>query len=170
MASVNNPPYSEGDFFAVPLKTGGYGIGIVVVTGPRGTAVGRFFGTTRDSVPTLNELKHLTEGDSIHVEHFRDEGLQDGSWKIIGQHPSWDSYDWPIPKFGWFQPFTDKSGGRAFEMELDENLRTFRQKEVSIEHFRTLPYEGVVPAKAAEITVTLVLTRPGWKRPIPGLD
>jgi hypothetical protein len=167
---VNELPYKEGDFFAVPLKTGGYGIGIAVCVGPRGTLVGRFFGPVRDSVPAISELENLTETDSIHIEHFRDDGLRDGSWSVIGQHPLWDSYNWPIPRFGWFQPFADRPGGRAFEMELDENLRTFRQKEVPIEHYKALPYEGVVASQAAEITLALVLTRPGWKKPLPGLE
>jgi hypothetical protein len=52
-------------------------------------------------------------------------------------------------------------------MELDENLRTFRQKEVSREHFESLPYEEVVASKAAEILLTLVLTKPGWKPKLP---
>jgi len=170
LAFATNNSYSEGDFFAVPLKTGGYGIGIAVCVGPRGTVVGRFFAPVRESLPTMNDLEHLTENDSVHVEHFRDGGLRDGSWTIIGQHPTWDSYEWPIPKFGWFQPFGDQPGGRAFEMELDENLKTYRQKEISMAHFEQLPYEILVGSKAAEITITLALTRPGWKRSIPGID
>lgn len=165
---VTNSSYSEGDFFAVPLKTGGYGIGIAVCLGPRGSVVARFFAPVRDSVPELSEIEHFTENDSVYVEHFSGEALQDGSWQIIGKLPDWDSYEWPIPKFGWFQPFSDKPGGRAFEMELDENLKTFRQKEVSISHFETLPYEGKVGSKTVEISVGLALTRPGWKRPRTG--
>ncbi len=169
MAPVSNHAYSEGDFFAVPLRGGGYGVGIAVCVGPRGTVVGRFFGAVRDSIPPLSELEDLTEGDSIHVSHFRDSGLKDGSWKLIGQHPNWASYEWPIPKFGWFQSPRDGSSGKMFEMELDENLRTIRQKTVSREIFDTLPYEGVVGPEAATITLTLALTRPGWKPKVPGL-
>ncbi|MEE8046817.1 MAG: Imm26 family immunity protein [Dehalococcoidia bacterium] len=168
LASENSHSYSEGDFFAVPLKSGGFGVGIAVCVGPRGTVVGRFFGPTREAVPTMDELGNLTEDDSIHVEHFRDDGLKNGSWEVIGRHPMWDSYEWPILKFGWFQTLASGSGGKAFEMELDEDLRTFRQKEISREQFEKLPYEGVVASKAAEITLTLVLTRPGWKPKLPG--
>jgi len=170
LTSANTPDYSEGDFFAVPLKSGGYGIGIAVCVGPQRTVVGRFFESVYDELPTADELNHLTEDDSVHIEHFRDDGFQDGSWKIIGQHPSWDAYEWPIPRFGVFQPNANDSQGQAFEIELDEDLRSARQKKVSVEHFRTLPYEILVPAKAAEITLTLALTRPGWKRSVPGLD
>ncbi|MBN4064812.1 hypothetical protein JYU04_03650 [Dehalococcoides mccartyi] len=170
MASAKNISYSEGDFFAVPLKSGEFGIGIAVCIGPKRTIVARFFSPVRSEIPEIDELEHLTEDDSIHIEHFRDSSLRDGSWKIIGQHPEWDSYEWPIPRFGWLQPNADKSGGRTFEMELDENLKTIRQKEVSMEHFNTLPFEAVVSPKEVEITLMLALTRPGWKRQIPGLS
>jgi hypothetical protein len=164
LASANTDKYSEGDFFVVPLKTGGFGLGIAVCVGLKGTVVGRFFAPVWDSLPTLSDLENLTENDSVHVEHFRDDGLRDGSWQVIGQHPTWDAYDWPIPKFGWFQAASDDTGGRRFEMELDEDLKTIRQKEVSLEQFEMLPPEGVSGAKATEVALTLVLTRPGWKR------
>lgn len=170
----DNQQYSEGDIFAVPLKTGGYGIGIAICLGLIHNVVARFFGQVRESLPSLEEFANTTESDSVHVEHFLDDGLRDGSWKVIGQHPAWDAYEWPIPKFGWFQPAnsssSDTSEGRAFEMELDENLRTYRQKEVSIDHFNSLPYEILVSSKEVEITLALALTRPGWKRKIPGLS
>ena len=164
MASVNNHSYTEGDFFAVPLKTGGFGLGIAICVGSRGTVVGRFFGPVRDSVPSLGDLENLTENDSIHIEHFRDDGLRNGSWEVIGQHLEWDAYDWPIPKFGWFQASSKEATGQHFEIELDENLKATRQKKVSLEQFEKLPLEGISGAKAAEVTLTLVLTRPGWKR------
>lgn len=160
-------PYKEGDFFAVPLNTGGYGIGIAVCLDAKGGVVGRFFDGIHETPPPLIDLIELTEDDSVHVEHFHHLGLIDGSWIVIGQHPTWDSYDWPIPKFGWFQPFEVKPGGRAYEMELDESLKTVRQKEVSIEHFETLPYENVSGSTATELILTTVLTRPGWKPRLP---
>jgi hypothetical protein len=164
LASANTNTYSEGDFFAVPLKTGGFGLGIAVCIGSRGTVVGRFFGPVRDSVPTLDGLENLTENDAAHIEHFRDDGLRDGSWKVIGQHPEWDVYDWPIPKFGLFQSSSNEAAGQHFEIELDENLKATRQKKISVEQFEKLPPEGISGAKATEVTLTLVLTRPGWKR------
>jgi hypothetical protein len=56
-----------------------------------------------------------------------------------------------------------------FEIELDENLRPIRQKTVSREIFDTLPYEDLVGPEATAITLTLALTRPGWKPKVPGL-
>ncbi len=170
LAPATNNSYSEGDFFAVPLKSGGYGIGIVVCAGAKGTAVGRFFLPVQDEIPAIDKLNRYDERDSVHIEHFRDGGLRDGTWKIIGQHPRWDSYEWPIPRFGVFQPNANDSAGQAFEVELDEDLKAFRQKKISIDQFRTLPLEMISSSKAAQITITLALTRPGWKRSVPGLD
>ena len=162
--------YSEGDFFAVPLKTGGFAIGLALCLGIKHDVVARFFGPVRDSLPSLDELKNLREINSAHIEHFLDDGLRDGSWEVIGQYPEWDAYDWPIPKFGWLERSPSNSEGQAFEVELDENLRASRQKKVSIEHFNTLPYEVLVGSKDVEITLALALTRPGWKRKLPDIE
>jgi hypothetical protein len=40
-------PCEEGDLFAVPLRDGGYGIGVVARVGRRGVLVGYFFGRRR---------------------------------------------------------------------------------------------------------------------------
>ncbi len=170
----DNPSYSEGDFFAVPLKTGGFGVGLAVCLGVKHDVVAHFFGPVRESVPSIDDLVNLTELNSAHIEHFLDDGLRDGSWEVIGQYPEWDAYDWPIPKFGWLQrsaaDSANNSPGQAFEVELDENLRAARQKKVSIEHFNSLPYEILVGSKDVEITLALALTRPGWKRKIPDIE
>jgi len=155
--------------FAVPLKTGGFGVGIAVCLGIKNDVVAHFFGPVMESVPALSEFSDLGENDSVHIEHFLDDGLRNGSWKVIGRYPEWDAYDWPIPRFGWLQKSAISLEDQAFEVELDENLKPVRQKKVSLEHFNTLPYEILVSSKEVEITLALALTRPGWKRRIPDL-
>ncbi len=52
MKNVNqNLPYQEGDWFAVPLRSGGYGVGLVARAPGNGIVLGCFFGTRYDTLP-----------------------------------------------------------------------------------------------------------------------
>src|SRR2546427_9568860 len=101
--------YREGMWFAVPLRNGGYAVGIVARKAKRGVLLGYFFGPRRQAVPVLEEVERLKPNDAILVKVFGDLGLLDGSWPIIGLASSWDRGRWPMAVFGRVEEFTGRS-------------------------------------------------------------
>jgi hypothetical protein len=110
-------PYREGTWFAVPLKRGGYGAGVVA----RATADGRillgyFFGPRHPTVPRLTDVRSLQPQEAALVVHFGDLSLIDRNWPILGQAPSWDRRRWKSPDF----VRTDPLSGRAWLVHYDD--------------------------------------------------
>jgi hypothetical protein len=93
-------PYREGTRFAVPLRNGGYAIGVVARSTSKGKVVlCYFFGPRRDSIPELNDVESLRSSDAIIVFRVGDLSLVRGDWPIIGTSASWKRQEWPIPPF-----------------------------------------------------------------------
>ncbi|HEV7814429.1 MAG TPA: Imm26 family immunity protein [Janthinobacterium sp.] len=93
-------PYAEGSWFAVPLKSGGYGAGVVARMAPGGRIILAYlFGPKREEVPTLAELAGLRPGAAIRRLRTGDLGLINRRWPIIGQLDNWERGDWPMPPF-----------------------------------------------------------------------
>lgn len=91
-------PYKEGTAFSVPLREGGYGLGVVARMAPKGKLVlGYFFGPRKET-PEF-DLGGLQASDAVLVGRFGDLHLFDGKWKTLGQVPHWDRARWPLPLF-----------------------------------------------------------------------
>ena len=147
--------YREGTWFAIPLRDGGFGVGVAARVSRRGGVLGYFFGPRRLTVPSLAEVEGLTSDQAILVELFGDLGLIQGRWPIIGRAPSWDRQRWPMPVFGRFEDLT----GRAFRVEYDEdNLPAIvREVPASREEVERLPKDGVSGAGFLEKVLTKLL-------------
>lgn len=92
--------YEEGSYFAVPLKQGGFGIGVVARMAPRGRALlGYFFANHFADVPMLKELATFRPSDAITVQIFGDLGLVNGEWPVIGKPHDWNRDEWKMPVF-----------------------------------------------------------------------
>lgn len=94
---IKSPP--EGTWFAVPLRTGGYAVGIVARTSGKGITFGYFFDKKWDRPPTLAQLAELSPQRAVRLLQFGDLGLINGTWPILGQHPHWKREEWPMPDF-----------------------------------------------------------------------
>ena len=93
-------PYSEGTWFAIPLRNGGLGVGVVARATRKGRVIlAYFFGPRRGAVPSLNELEHLEPDKAVLVIRVGDLGLIDGTWPIIGKLDNWERSSWPMPIF-----------------------------------------------------------------------
>ena len=149
-------PYKEGTWFAVPLRDGGYGVGIVARMARRGVTLGYFFGPRRSAVPTLSEVETLTPDKAVLVEVFGDLGLIEGRWPIIGRNASWDRQLWPVPGFRRIEDHT----GRAFRMELSEDDLFSIVREISVprDEAERLPKHGLSGAGAVESVLTRLLS------------
>lgn len=89
----------EGTWFAVPLDTGGYGVGVVARTARKGPFLGYFFGPRRDAVPTIEVVASLRAKDALVLRLVGDLLLITGVWPQIGVDPDWSRERWPMPTF-----------------------------------------------------------------------
>ncbi|MBZ9722125.1 MULTISPECIES: Imm26 family immunity protein [unclassified Mesorhizobium] len=93
-------PYREGTLFAVPLRRGGYVIGLVARSAPRGRIILVYlFGPKRSEIPNLKDISTLQRKDAIRCLRVGDLGLINGDWRIIGELDAWRKEDWPMPRF-----------------------------------------------------------------------
>lgn len=109
--------YSEGDWFCVPLRSHGYGLGLVARASPSGILLGYFFNVKTNAVPTPRDFDSLTSADAVLIARFGDSGLNQGDWLIIGRDPEWDRMQWPVPVFTRHEQLT----GRTFEIFYGED-------------------------------------------------
>ena len=93
-------PYREGSWFAVPLKGGGYGVGVVARMAPHGKIIVAYlFGPKRAAVPALDEVLLYRPSDAVRRLRTGDLGLLNGNWNVIGHSAAWDRAEWPMPAF-----------------------------------------------------------------------
>ena len=93
-------PYREGSWFAVPLRTGGYALGVVARMAPEGRIiVAYFFGRKYKEIPRTDVLKALEPVHAIKRLRLGDLGLVNGDWLIVGESEPWRRGDWPLPQF-----------------------------------------------------------------------
>jgi hypothetical protein len=149
--------YNEGDWFAVPLRDGGFAVGIIARAMPRkeGVLLGYFFGPRRDELPTLEELSSLSASDAVMVKTFGDLGIIRGEWPLLGRLDGWDRAAWPTPEFGRFEELT----GRAFKVVYDDNdpNRVIREERVEPSELHVLPKDGLSGAGFVETRLTRLL-------------
>ena len=93
-------PYHEGSWFAVPLRQGGYAVGLVARMAPNGKIMLTYlFGPRRDTLPALPELAQLGPGDALKVLRTGDMALANGRWPVLGSVEPWEQSYWPMPAF-----------------------------------------------------------------------
>lgn len=147
--------YREGDWFAVPLREGGYAVGVVARANPQGVLLGYFFGPRREELPSLANVTGATKDDAVLVRKFADVGLQQGRWPILGRLEEWDRAAWPMPVFVRHEELT----GRSFKVFYDDDdPNTFLREEPAppgvAEH---APKDGLMGAGFAEKVLTTAL-------------
>jgi len=144
--------YKEGTYFALPLRDGGFAIGLVARATPEGKVIlCYFFGLRRSSVPAISELMSLTADQALHVFRVGDLNLLNGKWPIIGQLASWKRSEWPMPPF----KRSDELSRKAWKViYFDVNPNQILREEPE-------PYESLVQRDAVlgAGAVEMVLTK-----------
>lgn len=92
-------PYGNGTWFAIPLRNGGYGTGLVARHSGNGVILIYLFGPKRPQPPDIDDLEGLTKAGAVKVAIAGDLGLIDGSWPVVGQFENWNPGEWPMPRF-----------------------------------------------------------------------
>jgi hypothetical protein len=111
--------YNEGQWFAVPLRSEGFALGIIVRGSSRTKGgLGYFFGPKHLEIPDEKETWKVNQQNAILVSWFSDWGIKIGRWPLIKSTRPFSKEDWPIPKFS--QPITFPPD-KAYIIEYDQN-------------------------------------------------
>jgi hypothetical protein len=159
MGKKKQLPYSEGTWFAVPLRTGGYAVAVVARMNGSGCVFGYFFGPKRDSVPTLDEVSKLCSQEATWLARFGDLSLIKNEWPIIGRAKDWRPELWPLPPFIRVDLTSPNKAVKA--TFSDENLERLHEEPCDPALARIYPADGLSGAGAVEIWLTKLLTEQG---------
>lgn len=148
-------PYSEGDWFGVPLSGGEWAVGLLARMAPEGAVLlGYFFGPSHPALPELRRLKSYQPQNAILVTFFLDPGLCDGEWPVIGKAAGWNRSVWPVPDFGRDDPLREDVFWRVRYPE-DLNINESYDVRITKAQYDRLPQEGV----AGHVYVQAVLSK-----------
>jgi hypothetical protein len=151
-------PYSEGTWFAVPLRSSGYAVGVVSRMTGGGGVFGYFFGPKRAAVPNLEQVSNLSPQEAFWLAQFGDLGLLKGKWPIIGRTKDWRRELWPLPPFIRLD-LTDPR--RAVKVIYsDDNLERLDEETCDPALAKIYPEDGLSGAGAVEIWLTKILNEP----------
>jgi len=153
---VKNLPYREGTWFAVPLRGGGYAVGVVARMAPMGRVLtGYFFGPRRTELPSLEEVRGHRPDLAVLVQRFGDLHLMEDKWPVLGNDDSWQREEWPMPVFGRYV----EGDGKAWRVEYqhEDPNSVPRETRMSVEESRQLPENGLLGAGAVEIKLSKLL-------------
>jgi hypothetical protein len=146
-------PYTEGTWFAVPLRDGGYGVGVVSRMAPKGRVlVGYFFGPKREKLPSLDDMRGIPPEDAVLVQKFGDLYLVQGRWPILGRDDRWQREQWPMPLFG----RVVEIDGTAWSVEYqDDNPNSIpREARILPAEAERLPNDALLGAGVVEVRLT----------------
>jgi hypothetical protein len=144
--------YRPGDWFAVPLRNGGFAVGLIARANRQGVLFGYFFGPRREAVPGLDEVGELGPADAVLVGRFGHLGLKRGTWPIIGRSADWRSADWPMPALVRYEELT----GRSFQVFYDDDDPNKLVREVAVPPgvAEQAPKDGLMGAGFVETVLT----------------
>lgn len=152
--------YNEGQWFAVPLRDGGYALGIIVRGSYRTRGgLGYFFGPKYEDVPKWTETYAKNKDNPILICHFGDLGIIRGQWPLIQSSAPFNRNDWPVPLFHRVLPLPE---GKAVIVEYRQESSgleaPIREKiTTNTDEIRNLPEDGLFGSGAVEILLTKML-------------
>ena len=155
--------YREGQWFAVPLRDGGYAIGIIArgAYKTRG-GLGYFFGPRHDAPPDEEAVQRLEPADAILIKRFGDLGIIEGRWPLIASSRTFRREDWPLPKFARLDAVNSTRGWLVeydYDIEGGGEGRILRQSRRTAEELEGSPRDGFSGAGAIEITLSKLLSK-----------
>lgn len=135
--------------FAVPLERGGYGIGVVSRSKPRGRVIlCHFFGPRLKERPLGGDDWNLDPVTAVLILRVGDLGLVQGDWPVVGRVANWSREQWKVPDFvrreslrdvTWVVTYADTDPS-----EVAREVRTF-------DECANLPEDGLSGYVAAEL-------------------
>ena len=140
----------------MPLRDGGYALGIAARVDGKGGVIGYFFGPRYETPPTQEEIGNRRPGDAVFIANFGDLGFLEGTWKVVRSSENWDRSKWPMPSF----VRVDCISGKAIRVEYSEDNLVHEVKNTPINQIRArrLPEDGMWGSGAVEIRLTKLLS------------
>ena len=151
--------YGEGDWFGVPLKQGGYALGIIARSSHKSpSCLGFFFGSIYVNLPTIEKTQLLQAKNAVLIAWFGDLGLINGAWPIIGPSVKFDKKGWPVPLFKRIDNL-DSNRGWLIEYPQDEPIFTqpLRVTPTTASSLNGIINETLHGYKALEIVLSKLL-------------
>jgi hypothetical protein len=145
----------EGDWFAVPLRDGGFSTGVVARSNSKGVVLGYFFGPRWLNIPSIDVVDGLKKQYAVLVAHFSYLGLRSGRWPILGRAGNWDRTQWSNLRFVRYEELS----GRTFAVYYDDNdaLNVVRELEIPSIDAANDPEDGLMGAGFVEMRLTKIL-------------
>lgn len=148
---------AEGDWFAVPLRDGGFAVGVLARASRVGVLFGYLFGPRFEQVPRLEVVGTISPHDAVLVGKFGHLGLRNGTWPHMGRLPHWNRVEWPMPPLIRYEELS----GRSFKVYYDDNdpNRLLREDQIPPGVAEQAPKDGLMGAGFVETRLTSLLSR-----------
>ncbi|MEM7375641.1 MAG: Imm26 family immunity protein [Bacteroidota bacterium] len=145
-----NKNFTTGTWFAIPLKSGGYAIGIIT-GGQSNIRLGYFFLDRFDDLPKSSDLKDLSASKSSLIAWFSAKGFKQGRWIVLESNRAFKRAEWPVPRFARVD-VVDPTKGFIIEYDPNEPNHTQPLREIlcSSQETENLPYDGLFGVGAIE--------------------
>ncbi len=151
---------NEGQWFAVPLRNGGYALGVIVRGDNKSVCLGYFFGPKYEKPPVDEDVLKKKPEDAILITRFGDQGLKNSSWPLIQTPRPFSREEWPIPKFCVEVPFSpDKAFVREYEFRDSGEWRLIREYLVDAKTVMGMPSDSLKGGGSVEVTLTKLLEK-----------
>lgn len=145
--------YTNGTWFNVPLRTGGFARGLVSCSNGKGIAFGYFFGPKLD-VKAEELPVDLDPENRVLWGKFGDLGLLNGEWSIIGRSSNWSYEDWPMPPL----IRVDESVGLAYISIYDQTTFSLVSESICDPNLKdSYPFDRMMGYGSVEIRLTKLL-------------
>lgn len=147
--------YAIGDWFAVPLREGGFALGVITHANTDGLLVGYFFGPKLLEVPGPGDLPGLKAADALLICRFGHMGLLRRDWPVLGHRDGWDSREWPMPVFGRHEQLT----GRSFRVyySAEDPGKLTNEERSPYADVEQIPSDGLAGSGYVEVVLTNLL-------------
>lgn len=146
-------PVGEGTWFAVPLRSKGFAVGVVARTSAdSGVILAYLFKKAWDRPPALEEVSQFRPADAVRVLRAGDLGLLDGTWPVIGHDPAWRRAEWSIPQF----VRKDDLSRRAWTVQYSDDDVNVVESETPTSFDSRMEHDQLFGAGAVEIVLTRI--------------
>jgi hypothetical protein len=155
--------YDEGQWFAVPLQTKGYAVGIVA----RGNyktkgGIGYFFNLRLIDIPSELNVSNIRPSDAILITWFGDLGIITGKWPLLRATCDFHKHEWPVPRFARMDAVDQTKG---WLIEYDQNYPVFgcpiQTNRCETSALAGLPIDVLSGAVSVEFKLTKMLEAEG---------
>jgi hypothetical protein len=127
-----------GKLFVVPLKNGGYSVGLVARQ-EKNILLGYFFDTYFLEQPSKIESFVVDKNNVCLICLFGILGLKNNEWTVIGDLSNWDKNEWSVPIFKQKDLLLDI----YYAITYDDDLNEVSRVKISKENAKTLFKSGI---------------------------